>query len=80
MGVPEEHAVTADDRTDVPVRLALTGRLDLDDLRAVIGHQLRGMRPGQEQRQVDDAQPLELHGGRPQVTPAARSAAISSTP
>ncbi|MEZ5728519.1 MAG: hypothetical protein R3E48_11235 [Burkholderiaceae bacterium] len=47
--------------------LALAGRLDLDDLGAVVAHHRGEVRAGQEHRQVDDADAFELHGVDPRV-------------
>ena len=63
VGVAEEDRVAARLGADVAVGLAFARRFDLDDLGAMVGHELRGMRPGQEEREVDDAQAFELHGG-----------------
>ena len=52
---------------DLAHRLA-RGRLDLDHLRAVIGHELREPGARQEQREIEHAQAFELH----QITPSAR--------
>ena len=59
--VPEERGVPALFQPDVPAGIALAGRLDLDHLGAVVRHHHREQRPGQELRQVEDPDPLELH-------------------
>ena len=61
VGVAEEHAVTADRGTDMAVRLAFARWLDLDHRGAMVGHHEGGLRPGKEQREVDDAQTCEFH-------------------
>ena len=55
--VAEVNAGRSVGRPDAPRRIAVR-RLDLDDLRAMIGQRERQVRPRQEHREVDDAQTL----------------------
>ena len=42
-------------------RVAVVDALDLDDLGAHVGEEHRAERPGQDPRQIDDANALQLH-------------------
>ena len=53
--VAEEHRRRPVGEPDPAARIAV-GRLDLDDLRAVVGERQRQVRPRQEHREIDDAQ------------------------
>ncbi len=58
--VPKEHRRRAVRDSDLTARIAL-GRLDLDDLGAVIREREREIRARQEHREIDDAKSRELH-------------------
>ncbi len=61
MGIAEVDGVAVLPRPDVANRLAAVVRLDLDHVRAVVGHHHREVRPGQEERELDDPDACELH-------------------
>ena len=61
VGVAEEHGMAADRGTDMAVRFAFARWLDLDHRGAMVGHHERGLRPREEQREVDDAQAFQFH-------------------
>src|SRR5689334_7848917 len=73
MGVAEPDALAAGAVAQMTGRLALPRRLDLDHLRAVVGHHHREMRTGQEHREIDDANAFELHFRSPPQREAPRS-------
>ena len=72
MGIGEEHRDPVARGPDHPVGLAAIDVLDLDHRGAVIGHHLGQRRSGQEQRQIDHRDAVQLH-----TTPASLSDAIS---
>ena len=58
--VAEEHRGALVGWPDVAAGIAV-GRLDLDDLRAMVGQRRREVRPRQEPGEIDDLQSFELH-------------------